>query len=357
MLEAIFPSGIDEITVDGLTQWDKGQILRVDFPDMPTLYEVHFTFRGGTEALIVHVLDGATSNDVQIPNVLLQQPYDLIAYVYLVDSEGGGETVKTVNLPLVKRAKPEDYTDEQTPTQAERIDALLAEIHAQANYAVETADDAKSKAESAVEIANNADTAAASAVEIANDANEKAESAVETANSAVETANAASETANSVAGVAGEAKTTAEEALAAANEAAGAQATADEALAAATDETLVKYADSVLQTIGGTTIDSLHIAIGKYTGTGTYGSSNPSSLSFSFLPKVVIISGGQGEVLILLPHSTSYETYPSAYSDYSQGYVSAKYSGKKVMWYHSSSGAGQMNSNATANTYRYVAIG
>ena len=53
-----------------------------------------------------------------------------------------------------------------------------------------------------------------------------------------------------------------------------------------TTSELVKYANSVLTTLGGTQIDlsgGAKIETGSYVGTGTYGSANPCSLTFSFL--------------------------------------------------------------------------
>lgn len=125
MLEAIFTAGINEIKVSGLTQWDKGQKITVTCPDITELYQVHFAFKGGTEALVVN----AANKVFAIPDELLMQPRDLIAYVYAIASDGSGETVKTIHLPVVPRAKPEDYTSELTPTQMEQLEAMLAEMH------------------------------------------------------------------------------------------------------------------------------------------------------------------------------------------------------------------------------------
>lgn len=196
MLEAIFTTGVDEITVSGLTQWDRGQILRVSYPDMPTIYQVHFTFRGGKEALIVHVLDGETSNDVAIPDELLMQPHDLIAYVYLFDSDSTGETVKTIHLPLVRRAKPEDYTSELTPTQAQRVDAMLAEFKTIVTDAENAAAASQKAAENSASASALSATSSASSATAAKNAQNSAEKAVNNANIAIEEANAAVEKAN-----------------------------------------------------------------------------------------------------------------------------------------------------------------
>lgn len=125
MLEAIFTAGINEIKVSGLTQWDRGQKITVNCPDITELYQVHFAFKGGTEALVVNAADTVFA----IPDELLMQPRDLIAYVYAIASDGSGETVKTIHLPVVPRAKPEDYTSELTPSQMEQLEALLATIY------------------------------------------------------------------------------------------------------------------------------------------------------------------------------------------------------------------------------------
>lgn len=76
----------------------------------------------------------------------------------------------------------------------------------------------------------------------------------------------------------------------AASAASAAQSTANTANANATNTDLVKYINGVLKTIGGTAVDAgAKIATGSYVGTGTYGASNPNSLTFSFTPQIVII--------------------------------------------------------------------
>lgn len=111
------------------------------------------------------------------------------------------------------------------------------------------------------------------------------------------------------------------------------------------------------------------IATGRYTGTGTYGSSNPNSLTFDFEPKMVIIWRTSSP-------SSSYGLRPSASStawDYSIFYVKGQnkcstrsgntdyvqevsVSGNTFFWYTSSNTAGgQLNESGV--TYRYFVIG
>ena len=184
MLEAIFTKGVDEIEVSGLTQWDRGQKLNITADDLPSIYQVHFAFKGAKKALIVQVLNNEAAG---IPDELLTQPRDLVAYVYFIGEDGSGETVRTINLPVTPREKPEDYT-ELPPSYQERVDAMLASIKADSDSAVATSRNALSVANEADSKSNSAVSTAQSAVSIAGSAVSTAQSAVSTAQNAVNTA-------------------------------------------------------------------------------------------------------------------------------------------------------------------------
>ena len=112
MLHAVFTSSVDEITVHGLTQWDKGQQLQIALSSLPASFEVHFANKRAETA---YVVDAVASNGVavvDIPNAILRNPVDAIAWIYLVNGEAG-ETVKTIHLPIERRAKPADYVYEE----------------------------------------------------------------------------------------------------------------------------------------------------------------------------------------------------------------------------------------------------
>ena len=83
------------------------------------------------------------------------------------------------------------------------------------------------------------------------------------------------------------------------------------------------------------------MATGSYTGTGTFGSSSPNTLTFSFPPELVILSGGDIGLTI---SSTS----PSG------GTSDAYIQGTTAKWY-STSAAKQLN--VQGKSYSYVAIG
>lgn len=83
------------------------------------------------------------------------------------------------------------------------------------------------------------------------------------------------------------------------------------------------------------------MATGSYTGTGTFGSSSPNTLTFSFTPELVILSGGDVGLTIS-------NTSPSG------GTSDAYIQGATAKWY-STSAAKQLN--VQGKSYSYVAIG
>ena len=83
------------------------------------------------------------------------------------------------------------------------------------------------------------------------------------------------------------------------------------------------------------------MATGSYTGTGTFGSSSPNTLTFGFTPELVILSGGDVGLTIS-------NTSPSG------GTSDAYIQGTTAKWY-STSAAKQLN--VQGKSYSYVAIG
>ena len=95
------------------------------------------------------------------------------------------------------------------------------------------------------------------------------------------------------------------------------------------------------------------IQVGTYIGTGTYGSANPNSLTFDFVPNFVIIDNNgfpssQGKnPLYYLGKSLQFSNSSSVYAE-------MKVTGKTLTWFNTSEGL-QKNENDTE--YSYVAIG
>ena len=131
------------------------------------------------------------------------------------------------------------------------------------------------------------------------------------------------------------------------------------------------------------------IETGSYVGTGTYGSSNPCSLTFDFAPKVLfmlgvasttISSGGLTYTALLsgitsttsdtqnfaincsiLPNYPTFNAYFgfSYASLLSHSYAFKSEDGKTIYWYHRTDALNQLNNTSTSYTYNYyyLAIG
>lgn len=111
--------------------------------------------------------------------------------------------------------------------------------------------------------------------------------------------------------------------------------------------------------------DKARIATGSYTGTGTYGASNPNSLTFAFEPKAIFMWAVNNG--IRLPNELAATTYIAAipannayyyggfdYPGQSRGQIKRSIDGKTITWYSTDPGY-QLNSSAF--TYYYLAIG
>lgn len=109
----------------------------------------------------------------------------------------------------------------------------------------------------------------------------------------------------------------------------------------------------------------VQIATGSYTGTGTYGESNPNSLTFDGKPLLVIVrKRTTGDVAIFYPfaYDSSYKLY--ACTDLSgtnlnpyQNTQYAKISGNTMSWYSTKSESYQFNTTTPGyNEYDYIAF-
>lgn len=113
------------------------------------------------------------------------------------------------------------------------------------------------------------------------------------------------------------------------------------------------------------------IAVGSYTGTGTYGSSHPNTLTFEFKPAVLLVSSpsqyglegfgfdGSDNVTYAMIGSvltTSYKvSFGIGVNTNSTGYGKKSSDGQKFFWYNTASAANQWN--ASKKVYHYIAIG
>ncbi len=104
-------------TINRFYQWDIDQKIVIDLNGCDERYlqnppEVHFSNSSRKEALVVR--STVKAGDIiiaDIPNILLQEPYPLLVYVYLTDADDSSsqKTILYSEIPVRKRAKPSDY--------------------------------------------------------------------------------------------------------------------------------------------------------------------------------------------------------------------------------------------------------
>ena len=100
--------------VEGLDQYDYGQVLRIQGLNLPTAVEIHFGLdeTGGTTVpRIGTTKDGVT--DVTIPDSMLENNdtdmnYNIYVFVYLTDSSSG-KTTRRIKIQVEARSKPEAF--------------------------------------------------------------------------------------------------------------------------------------------------------------------------------------------------------------------------------------------------------
>ena len=111
MIKVKFEEGINDLTTENLYQWDTYQMLQMSGIEFGVATpKVHFANKKSSVALVVSgVFNDDGSVKVSIPNSLLTEKYDILAYVYT--STGlTGKTIKSITIPVVSRLKPSEYT-------------------------------------------------------------------------------------------------------------------------------------------------------------------------------------------------------------------------------------------------------
>ena len=93
IIKMISPYFFDENgnTVKNLTQWDSNQKLILESTDDITIApKIHFCNQNSEKALVVQSSLSNNQITADVPNTLLEEPFNITAYVYLVkDSEEG----------------------------------------------------------------------------------------------------------------------------------------------------------------------------------------------------------------------------------------------------------------------------
>lgn len=97
-------SGYRTTPAYGLTQWDYGQELAVECSEFEIPDGTEINYYQGKLSSIAYM----KSNHAMIPDIMLQNPDEIIAYVY-VRSAASGETILSIRLPIRARPQPDNY--------------------------------------------------------------------------------------------------------------------------------------------------------------------------------------------------------------------------------------------------------
>lgn len=107
-------------------QWDANVKLIVEDT---SISEVHFSNHAQENALVVEVVDGAAA----VPNILLQENWDIFVYGFAADYTKHSKTFK-----VIQRDKPADYV--YTETELKTYDNLEKRIEELENNGVDLSD-------------------------------------------------------------------------------------------------------------------------------------------------------------------------------------------------------------------------
>lgn len=143
--------------VDGdLYQWDTGRVVLIDPRIENEVKEVHFTNKKIDFAYVAKTYSKNGNMYCAIPNILLQQYYDIYCYEVRYNDDGE-ESVSTTIFNVTKRnrpldyvyTEPEKYTYRELEERIEKLEASFEEVKTAADEASVLANEAYTMAESA----------------------------------------------------------------------------------------------------------------------------------------------------------------------------------------------------------------
>ena len=99
------------------------------------------------------------------------------------------------------------------------------------------------------------------------------------------------------------------------------------------------------------------IEFGSYTGTGTYGSSNPNSITFNFVPSFLFIYCDDYYDFKIGLGTDGGDIRSYAMQGEISPQLKATWSGKTVSWYDNAFNSASVQLNTSNDVYKYIAIG
>lgn len=123
-IKATIPANQNTVSVDGLYQWDYGQVLEIECAELGSeIMEVHFACRDMEEAIVRPCTFANGVGTVTIPDRCLEQANNITAWVYRINSTQG-HTVKVITLSVVGRTRPSKSQDVPTDYVNQYAEAL-----------------------------------------------------------------------------------------------------------------------------------------------------------------------------------------------------------------------------------------
>lgn len=123
-------------TTDSIYQWDLNQTLSITGLNVDDITAIHFCNKKCDTARVVNVTRDSEGVYAPIPNELLEEPYDVIAYVHTIN-DNQAKTIEIINIPVIKRVKPDDYVfvENVDIVNFERLEGDIADYIATMNNA------------------------------------------------------------------------------------------------------------------------------------------------------------------------------------------------------------------------------
>ena len=144
--EALFFDDIKEITTEKLYQYDIGQKLKISGFDINENTEVHFKSPYSKIAKIATGTLNGSSLTVVIPDEFLESAGNGKVWVCSID-ENEVTTIRTINIPIVERAKPDGYVSKADGSYRKFNEEIADLNNNKANKEEVSAEIAKAKSE------------------------------------------------------------------------------------------------------------------------------------------------------------------------------------------------------------------
>lgn len=121
-------------TTDSIYQWDLNHSLEITGLPVGSITTIHFTNKKRDTAIVAKTTVEEDKIIAPVPNELLQEPSNITAYVH-VYADNQAKTIEVVNIPVIKRAKPDDYqfTDNVDVMNFERLEKDFSDLEENTN--------------------------------------------------------------------------------------------------------------------------------------------------------------------------------------------------------------------------------